>query len=166
MRKDNEWMIIRNPRAGRMLTQNMFVDTLNLLFRSKVDVFIYNTKERGDAITAAKERGVDYNLVVACGGDGTLNEVINGLMEINEEDRPKLGYLPAGTTNDFASSLGIPKTSLKAARSILGGEEHTLDICRIDGGRYFSYVASFGSFSSISYTTAQQNKNLIGSAIL
>ena len=102
-----------------------------------------------------------YDLIVCCGGDGTLNETIDGLMRCAQ--RPPLGYIPAGTVNDFASSLGISKNILQAAHTILQGVPFACDIGSF-GARYFSYIAAFGAFTDVAYQTPQQSKNMLGRA--
>ena len=117
------------------------------------------TLGRGDATAVAREKGKDVDLVVCCGGDGTLNETITGLLSAGA-DTP-IGYIPAGSTNDFASSLKLPTNILKAAQTIVEGEPVSYDVGRF-GGRYFSYVASFGAFTRSSYATPQNIKNALG----
>ena len=104
-------------------------------------------------------RGADMDLVVCCGGDGTFNETITGLLENNIT--VPVGYIPAGSTNDFAASLRLSSNPLKAAQDILEGQPVAYDVGKF-GRRYFSYVASFGAFTQTSYTTPQSIKNLLG----
>lgn len=118
------------------------------------------------AATAAQE---GFDTVICCGGDGTLNETISGLMTIADEERPVLGYIPAGSTNDLAASIGLSSSLRGAARTAVGSSVTPLDIglFRPVGGeahpsRYFSYIASFGAFTAASYSTSQTAKNLFG----
>ncbi len=126
------------------------------------------TMHRGHAAqlasTAARE---GFDTVIACGGDGTLNETITGLLSIPEAERPTLGYIPAGSTNDFAASLGLPSTLRGAARMAVSSCETPVDIGRFvpdapSPARYFSYIASFGIFTAASYSTPQSVKNVLG----
>lgn len=155
-------LVIRNPKAGSFLSQNMFLEAAGVIFKSDCNVYVYSTQCRGDATRIVAEEGAGYDCVVAFGGDGTLNEVINGLMRL--EKRPLLGYIPAGTTNDFAAGLGLSRNIVHAAGTVLDGEPVELDVGRFGEDRYFSYVASFGSFTKASYTAPQDVKNLIGYA--
>ena len=123
------------------------------------EVTTHMTLGRGDAAAVAREKGKDVDLVVCCGGDGTLNETITGLLSAGA-DTP-IGYIPAGSTNDFASSLKLPTNILKAAQEIVEGEPVSYDVGRF-GDRYFSYVASFGAFTKSSYATPQNIKNALG----
>ncbi len=155
-------LVVRNPRAGSFLSQNSFLEAAGVIFKSDYNVYVYSTQCRGDATRIVAEEGEQYDCVVAFGGDGTLNEVINGLMRL--EKRPLLGYIPAGTTNDFAAGLGLSRNVVKAAMTVLDGQVQELDVGRFGEDRYFSYVASFGTFTKASYSTPQDIKNLFGYA--
>ena len=133
-------------------------------------VTVMPTMHRGHAAAlsaAAKEDG--YDTVICCGGDGTFNETVSGLMTIPEEDRPILGYVPAGSTNDFAASMGLSGTLREAARIAVGEQETPLDVGvfsplsrSVQAHRIFTYIASFGAFTAASYSTSQTAKNLFG----
>ena len=133
-------------------------------------VTVVPTMHRGHATqVAATAHAEGYDTVICCGGDGTLNETISGLLTLHPEERPTLGYIPAGSTNDFAASMGLPSSLRGAARVAVGSSEMPLDlgIFRPLGGethpsRYFSYIASFGAFTSASYSTPQTAKNIFG----
>ncbi len=155
-------LVVRNPRAGSFISQNTFLEAAGVIFKSDHNVYVYSTQCRGDATRIVAEEGGNYDCIVAFGGDGTLNEVINGLMRLPK--RPVLGYIPAGTTNDFAAGLGLSRNPVKAAATVLEGVEQELDVGCFCGERYFSYVASFGSFTKASYSAPQDVKNLIGYA--
>ena len=155
-------LVIRNPKAGSFLSQNTFLEAAGVIFKSDYNVYVYSTQSRGDATRIVAEEGSIYDCVVAFGGDGTLNEVINGLMRL--EKRPLLGYIPAGTTNDFAVGLGLPRNTVRAAGTVLEGVPVELDVGKFGEDRYFSYVASFGTFTKASYSAPQEVKNLIGYA--
>ena len=102
-------------------------------------------------------------MVCCMGGDGTLSDVIEGLMRLPADERPPIGYFPLGTANDVATTLKLPKGNLAAcARRIAGGEEHAWDVGSMGDGRYFTYVAAFGAFTDVSYETPQQNKQALG----
>ena len=134
-------------------------DILAEFNRAGFDVTVHITACRGDAKKVVCDRASQMDLVVCCGGDGTFNEVIAGIME-SGVDLP-VGYIPAGSTNDFASSLGLPSDPVKAAKSIANGQPQRFDVGCF-GGRYFTYVASFGAFTKASYATPQNVKNALG----
>ena len=125
------------------------------------DVTIYITQGAQDATHVVRERAAEFDRIVCAGGDGTLNETVTGMMQ--SPVRPPLGYLPAGTTNDFALSLGIPRTPVDAAAVSVGETLQALDIGQFNE-RYFNYIAAFGVFTEVSYATPQQSKNVFGRA--
>jgi YegS/Rv2252/BmrU family lipid kinase len=126
------------------------------------EVTVYPTKARGDATKRASLISEnEYDIIVVCGGDGTLNEVITGLMQAGVNCR--LGYIPSGTLNEWSSGLNISRNIPQAARDIVNGKEITLDIGKF-GSKYFSYTASFGAFTSASYSAPQEVKNVLGQA--
>ncbi len=135
------------------------MDIVQTLQEAGNRVTVHVTSCRGDATEVAAQESGRYEMVVVCGGDGTLNEVINGLMRV--EHRPPIGYVPTGTTNDFASSLGLSKKPKQAVANILRGQPHPHDVGWF-GGAYFSYIASLGAFTRVSYTTPQKLKNTFG----
>ena len=152
-------LFIVNPRAGRSKSRSPLFDAIAVFSQAGYLVSLHKTTAPGDAaITAAREGG-DYDLVVAAGGDGTLNEVISGLMKL--EHRPLLGYLPQGSTNDFAASLQISGNPVTAATAIVRNVPRLLDVGQWNE-RYFAYVASFGAFVKSSYSAPQAAKNALG----
>ena len=142
-------LMIVNPTAGRSKPRGPLFDAAALFSQAGYLLSIRQTESPGDAIKIAAECGEDTDVVVAVGGDGTLNQTISGLMSL--EQRPLLGYLPRGSTNDFAASLHISSDPAAAADQILHGQRRALDIGRWNE-RYFVYVASFGAFTRSSYT--------------
>ena len=152
-------LFIVNPRAGRNKPHGPLFDALSVLSQAGYLIRIRQTAAPGDAAEIAAREGPAYDLVVAAGGDGTLNEVISGLMRL--ESPPLLGYLPQGTTNDFAASLQIPRDPAAAAEDIAKGRLRALDIGQWNQ-RNFIYVASFGAFTRSSYTASQAAKNALG----
>ncbi len=153
-------LFIINPRAGREQIRSKLLEILDLFSAAGFQVQVHITQEPKDATRVVREYGKDMNLVVCSGGDGTLNEVISGLAEI--EKPPLLGYIPAGSTNDYASSLQIPKSMMEAAQNILSGQPYPIDIGSFCGEQYFIYIAAFGAFTEVSYQTPQDKKNLLG----
>lgn len=152
-------LLILNPVAGTRKAAKNLAEIISLFNRRGYDVKVFVTAKQGDATKAVKKLSKGVDLIVACGGDGTLNEVVTGVMEANL-DIP-LGYIPAGTTNDFANSLKLPTNVLKAAERIADGTIHSYDTGKFKD-RYFSYVASFGAFTKTSYTTPQNIENALG----
>ncbi len=156
-------LVIRNPKAGSFYSQNLFLEAAGVIFKSEdFNVYVYTTECRGDAARAASEEGAEYDRIVAFGGDGTLSEVINGVMRLDV--KPELGYIPAGTTNDFAAGLGLSRNVIRAAETVLNGVPTPLDVGQFGEDRYFSYVASFGTFTKASYSAPQDVKNALGYA--
>ena len=137
-------LFIVNPRAGRNKPHGPLFDALAVLSESGYLVRVHRTTAPGDAADTAAREAKKYDLVVAAGGDGTLNEVISGLMRL--ESPPPLGYLPHGTTNDFASCLGISRDPAAAAEAIVQHRLRLLDVGQWNS-RNFIYVASFGAFT-------------------
>lgn len=152
-------LFIMNPFAGVKRANRHLADILLTFNQAGYEVITHMTLGRGDATNIAREKGKDVDIVVCCGGDGTLNETITGLLSAGG-DTP-IGYIPAGSTNDFAASLKLPTNIPKAAQEIVEGEPVCYDVGRF-GSRYFSYVASFGAFTKSSYTTPQNIKNALG----
>ena len=152
-------LLILNPYAGMRKAYKQLADIVAVLNRGGFDVSVYVTEGRGDAARVAKARAADVDVLVCCGGDGTFNETVSGLLESGAET--PLGYIPAGSTNDFASSLQLPANCVEAAQRIVEGTPQVFDIGRF-GSRYFSYVASFGAFTKASYATPQNIKNTLG----
>ena len=148
-------LLVINPIAGKMRAKSIDFPALFPGY----DITVYYTKDGMRTEKYVEENAAGYSLVVCAGGDGTLNRVVNGLMRITP--RPPLGYIPCGTTNDFATSLGIPKEPEQAAEAIRNGVPSPIDVGAF-GTRHFTYVASFGAFSDSSYKASQDAKNRIG----
>lgn len=152
-------LLIVNPCAGRTSTRVSALDIVNH-FPSEAYTFeIHNTKGHGDATQLVKDFAADKDLVICCGGDGTLNETINGVMDLPR--RIPIGYIPTGSTNDLASTLGIPRDVKEATDLIKNGHTNSYDI-GLFNNRYYSYVAAFGAFTRSSYATKQWMKNMFG----
>ena len=152
-------LFVLNPCAGMRKAAKNLAEILAVFNRADFDVRVYVTEAQGDAIGAVKRLAQGMDLVVCCGGDGTFNETVTALLE--GDLQIPIGYIPAGSTNDFAASLGLPGDCLEAAQKIVEGEAVAYDAGRF-GSRYFSYVASFGAFTRASYSTPQNMKNALG----
>lgn len=150
---------VMNPFAGTRKANRYLPEIISIFNRGGYDVTVHITEDHGDATEAVKRLAKDMDLVVCCGGDGTFNETVSGLLD-SGVDIP-IGYIPAGSTNDFANSLHLPENILDAARQIVEGCPESYDLGSF-GGRYFSYVASFGAFTRASYATPQSVKNALG----
>ncbi len=153
--------LVGNPCSGKKKLKKNLLDIVSVFTNAGYDVTVYPTKSRGDATTVLKTLSDEYSTVVCVGGDGTLNEVITGMM--HNKNTYKLAYVPAGTLNEWSSSLNISRNIIEAARDIPNGKIITLDIGKF-GEKYFTYTASFGAFTDASYATSQKVKNVLGHA--
>ena len=154
-------LFIFNPVAGRSQIRNYLLDIIETLSAAEFKVVCYPTKGRGDARRLARERLDDYLYIACAGGDGTLDEVVSGMMENPNKPFVPIGYIPAGTTNDFASSLGIPSDMRMAAEIIAQGKTFRCDLGLFNETDYFTYVAAFGLFTGTSYETYHMHVNAI-----
>lgn len=152
-------LFIYNAHAGKGIIKSKIADIVDLFVKNEYEVTIYPTQYYLDGQRKVKEEGMDYDLIVCSGGDGTLNEIVSGMMCL--EKKVPIGYIPAGSTNDFSASLQIPKQPLKAAEVAIHGRSFASDIGTLNG-KYFVYVAAFGLFADVSYQTKQELKNLLG----
>lgn len=152
-------LFICNAHAGKGLVKNKLLAILNTFTQAGYEITIYLTQKQGDAVCAVKEREEGYALVVCSGGDGTLDEVVTGMMLSKE--KKSIGYIPAGSTNDFARSLKLPRNMEKAAQTIVDGVYYACDIGTFNDD-YFVYIAAFGIFTEVSYETRQEVKNVLG----
>ena len=154
-------LLIVNPCAGQRKAKKQLTEIIDIFNRADYSVTVYITAGSGDAETACIRYADQMDCIVCCGGDGTFNETVSGVLK-SGRDIP-IGYIPAGSTNDFAASLHLSTDILQAARDIVEGQPKKLDI-GLFGDRYFSYIASFGAFTRTSYTTPQNLKNILGHA--
>lgn len=152
-------LFIFNPHSGKGLIKNNLVEILDIMIKAEFEVTVYVTQCQSDATRKVIESAAQYDRIVCSGGDGTLDEVMTGL--IRSETNVPIGYIPAGSTNDFANSLGIPKGMLDAARIAVGEKPFACDIGDFNSDP-FVYVAAFGLFTEVSYKTSQQLKNIFG----
>ncbi len=152
-------LLIMNPCAGMKTGKRYLADILELFCRADFEPTVFMTTAPGNGRELAMTYAGQADRVICLGGDGTFNEVVSGMLEAGVT--VPIGYIPCGSTNDFANSIHLNKNPIKAAQDILDGEPQTLDIGRF-GERYFSYVASFGAFTRASYSTPQNVKNALG----
>lgn len=152
-------LFIYNPRAGKAQIRSNLLDIIDTFVKAGYEVTAYPTQGPGDAVRAVRERRTGYDLLVCSGGDGTLDEVATGMMQC--EERIPIGYVPAGSTNDFAASLHIPKNMKAAADAVVNGRLFPCDIGAFNQDT-FVYIAAFGLFTDVSYETRQDMKNALG----
>ncbi len=158
---DRKLLFIYNTHAGRERISSQLADVIDVFTKHGYLVSAYPTQRAGDARTAVQEREEGYSLVVCSGGDGTLDEVVSGMMK-SPEQLP-IGMIPAGSTNDFCQSIGIPTDLVEAAKVAVSGRSFHCDVGILNQS-YFVYVAGFGLFTDVSYQTPQDMKNLLGRA--
>lgn len=160
---ENRLMLIINPRSGKTKNKKIFSAIEQTVRDAGWNADVFYTEYRGHATELASRAG-EYERLVCVGGDGTLNEVINGIMAV--QSHVSLGYIPAGSTNDFAAGIGLPRSIKKSAKLAVSENISPIDVGSFTGddgiSRYFSYVASFGMFTQVSYATDQKFKNMFG----
>lgn len=152
-------LIILNPNSGLKAGKKHLSDILQIFCEANWACEVFITSKSGDAKAVVEERGKSFDTVVCIGGDGTFNEVVSGIVSAQHD--VSVGYIPSGSTNDFANSLKLSKNMLTAAKNIVKGSAKTYDACDFNG-RTFTYVASFGAFTKASYATPQNVKNALG----
>ncbi|MBO6133160.1 MAG: YegS/Rv2252/BmrU family lipid kinase [Lachnospiraceae bacterium] len=167
-------LFIYNGHAGNQKILSRLSEVVDIFVKAGFMVTVYPTQGQGDAIRAASENKDEFDRIVCCGGDGTLYEVVRGLY-CNEMAGPEhvgggdcaggisvpIGYIPAGSTNDFANSLKLPKDIIEAAEVAVHGRSFLCDMGKFNE-KPFVYVAAFGIFTDVSYETSQDMKNAIG----
>lgn len=160
MAKKKKMLFIVNPKSGREKIKAGLLEILNIFSQAGYRTQIHVTQCALDARDTVIREGEHKDLIVCSGGDGTLNEVISGMLCLKSQ--PVLGYIPAGSTNDFAASLKLPKQMTEAAKTAVFGEDYPIDIGEFCQTSSFVYVAGFGAFTEVSYLTPQDKKNLLG----
>ncbi len=157
--KKKKMLFVYNPKAGKERIRSNLIDIIDIFAKAGYEILVHPTQDRGDAIDAVMNRSKDVDIVTCSGGDGTLDEVVNGMWK--SQWKTPIGYVPAGSTNDFAMSLGIPSQMHDSAESIVGGREYACDV-GIMNDETFVYIAAFGLFTDVSYQTRQNVKNILG----
>lgn len=152
-------LIILNPNSGLKAGKKCLSDILQIFCEAEWIYEVFITSKCGDAKAVVEKRGSSFDTVVCIGGDGTFNEVVSGI--VSAQIDVSVGYIPSGSTNDFANSLKLSKNMLTAAKNIVDGTVKSYDACDFNG-RTFTYVASFGAFTKASYATPQNVKNALG----
>ena len=158
---EKKQMLIINPNAGKGAYAVGLAETLHLLSKNGYTVTTYFTSKPRDAVNLASKHAKEYDIVSCIGGDGTLSEVLEGLMQT--DNPPPVGYFPLGTANDVATTLNLPKNDLiAAAKRIIKGKPHPFDVGAFGENEYFAYIAAFGAFTEVSYSTPQDQKKTLG----
>lgn len=152
-------LFIFNPYSGKAQIRSNLVRIIDIFEKEGYNVTIHSTQGKNDARNYVRENASFYDLVVCSGGDGTLNEVMSGMMCL--EKKPELGYIPAGSTNDFSVGLKLSKNMIKAAKVAVKGKPFPVDMGTFNK-KMFIYVAAFGAFTDVSYSTPQERKNMLG----
>lgn len=153
-------LFIFNPVAGKNKINSYLSGIISAFCEKNYDVHIYASKAKNDMYNYFRKYNQDYELIIVSGGDGSLNEIVNAYMKSNY--KPVIGYIPAGTTNDFSKNLDLPADMSECAKRIINGNIMTCDLGLFNRHSYFTYVAAFGSISEISYSTPQASKNILG----
>lgn len=156
--------LVINPCSGKTKIKDSLLDVISILNDANLETQVAITRYHNHAIDLIKTLPPDIDCVICAGGDGTLNQIITGLIKYNKN--LPVGYIPAGSTNDFATTYGLNNNIQKATLDITKREPHKIDIGKFsdETDSYFSYIASFGLFSAVSYETPQQVKNALGHA--
>ena len=163
VKKQKRARLIYNPTSGQEIMKKNVAEVLDILegFGYETSAFQTTPEENSARDEAARAAKAGFDLVIAAGGDGTINEVVNGIAPLPK--RPKMAIIPTGTTNDFARTMDIDADMKKAAKKIVKAEEKVnVDIGKFSSNRYFTYIASFGLFTSVAYKTQQNIKNTLG----
>ncbi len=156
-------LFIVNPRSGKGQIKEHLADILDIMVKAGYQVSVHITQSGGDATKQTIERAKEFDRIICSGGDGTLDEVVTGMMRLAPSERKPIGYIPAGSTNDFGNSLGIDKNMLNAAHISVSDNLFPCDIGNFNSDS-FVYVAAFGIFTEVSYATPQDMKNVLGHA--
>lgn len=153
-------LLLVNPNAGKGMYREHLGDICSLLYSGGWIPDVFFTEGPNTAPAIIEKNAGKYDLVVCTGGDGTLSEVVSGLMRI--DDPPPIGYIPMGTANDVAATLSIPKDPAEAVRRLLSGTPIPYDVGAFGIRDYFTYISAFGAFTDVSYKTPQENKQALG----
>lgn len=152
-------LFVYNQHSGKAQIKNKLMEIIDAFTKNGYEVTCHPTQCSGDAIAQVRDRRPDYALIVCSGGDGTLDEVVTGMMQSSFQT--PIGYIPSGSTNDFANSLKIPKNMLDATDMIIDGNFFSCDVGQFNQDT-FVYIAAFGLFTDVSYETPQDMKNVLG----
>lgn len=154
-------LVIINPRAGKERGKQYLFSIADTLCKAGYKVTVHITQASGDATNIVRNWGAEYDRIICCGGDGTFQETVTGALALPSDSRPSIGYIPCGTTNDLSKSMDVPTIPDDNIANVVSGNYQNMDI-GVFNDRIFTYIASFGTFSSVSYETPQSAKNLLG----
>ena len=158
---EKKLLLVYNPVSGKAQIRTYLADIIDIYTAKNYSVTVHPTKCAYDGYEYIKSYGTEYEIISVCGGDGMLNEAVSALMSMPADKRPMLAYLPSGSTNDFAGTVGLPLDIRHAAKMVMDGNPFFCDAGMMND-KYFAYVAAFGAFTSVSYDTSQEFKNLFG----
>lgn len=166
MSETSKLLFIFNPYSGKANVKNHLFEIVDSFTKAGNLVTVYPTQKPNDCREYVAEHALEYESIIVSGGDGTLNEAVAGLFDCEGKygkptTETKIGYIPSGSTNDFASSLRIPKSISGAIKTAVEGTAHSFDV-GLFNGRPYNYVAAFGLFTKVSYATPQELKNALG----
>lgn len=158
---ERKMLLIYNPVSGKAHIKTYLNDIITILTSGNFCVTVHPTRCARDGYDYIKSNYGSYDVICVCGGDGMLNEAVSALMTIDKQNRPLFSYLPAGSTNDFAGTIGLPLDLREAAKALVDGAPFVCDAGAFNE-KYFAYVAAFGAFTSVAYDTSQEFKNIFG----
>lgn len=158
---EKKLLLVYNPISGKAQIKTHLAEIIDIYSEKDYTITLHPTKCKNDGFEYIKEHACEYDIISVCGGDGMLNETVNALMCIDPEKRPPLAYLPAGSTNDFAGTVGLPLDIRQSAKMVVNGSPFFCDAGKMNDN-FFAYVAAFGAFTSVSYDTSQEFKNVFG----
>ena len=158
---EKRMMLLINPNAGKGGYKAALAEILHVFCGGGWQPTVFFTRAAGEAPEIVAKNAAEYDLTVCLGGDGTLSEVCTGMMRLGERKTP-IGYIPLGTANDVARTLGLSAKPVEAAKNILGGRPVHFDVGRFGASEFFTYVAAFGAFTEVSYETPQEAKHALG----
>ena len=155
-------LFVFNPNSGKQALKSNLFDIIDIFTKGGYEVTVYPTQAPDEAYNIIKEKAADFDTVVVSGGDGTLNEGVRGILSLPPDLKKAIGYIPTGTTNDFAHSRGLSMNMLEAAKNIVSGKTFEGDVGIFNESKCFNYVAACGAFTDVSYDTPQNYKNMFG----
>lgn len=156
---NRDLLFVYNPKAGKSMIRNNLLDVIDVFIKAGYEVTVRPTQHPGEAIEIVRDKKNKYDILACSGGDGTLDEVVEGMT--GAPKKIPIGYIPAGSTNDFANTLDIPRNMVNAAEIVVNGKNFDFDIGMLNQVP-FVYVAAFGLFTEVSYETDQEMKNMFG----
>lgn len=154
-------LVIINPASGRGNITEYIDEIRKNLEEKDMEVNLKITKKEYNANHIVKDNINESDLILVCGGDGTFNETISALMELNISDM-SIAYIPTGTTNDLAKSLNMPEKDISITKKLLESKARRLDVGQFNENKYFCYIAAFGVVTDVAYKTSHKAKNKYG----